>query len=302
MDKLMYADFVILHRMRVSHVYKLWERAGDFLVERGFPIHGFMMYTGVALMRMQTRPLDKDNGITLQKASELAKTINSSDNKQMAVYAFKEIWKNWKLGSYTKLSLFLQALLNKALATYFIRHALCFNSAMDFEIKYLNQIFELGFFNNNIEWLVCNILHLALNAMDVSHGARRLKQAKHLLHAARVIMIRCNRSDLRYQSLYECYQLCKCVYWGVKIDTNMNEISNRFVCFNLTSMGIQITDSSEIDVSLIKSEEDIIETFKKIQELSDTLKQATNKDIANIYSEILLCQKKYDFLQTLNCT
>lgn len=294
-DKNLYTDFVILHRMRVVHVYRVWEKLGDFLRERGFPIHAFMMYVGGSLMRSETRQKDRENGIIFQKANELGLQINASDNKQMGVYAFREIMKNWTLGNLTKLSLFLQALLHKALATYFLRQNLCFVTAMDFEIRYLNQIFELGFFNNNLEWLICNLLNIALNAMDINNSTRRLKQAKHLLHIVRVLMSRCNRDQGRYQFLYELYQLCKCAYWAIKLETNGNDISNRFVFFNLPSLGVNVIDSSQCDVNLIQSVEDIVDTFKKIRGAS--LMDAVNKDITKIYIEILRnCQEKYNFL------
>lgn len=296
-DKGFYTDFVIYHRMKRSNVYTLWEGAGDLLNDRGYPIHAFMMYTAVCLMRMETRPMDKNNCITIKKANELAKTINSNENGQKGVYAFKKILKKCKFENCTKLSLFLHALISKATSSYFILNGLCFNTAMDCEIFYLNQIFEMGLFNNNKEWLICNILNLVLNALDVSNGARRLKEAKHLLHVARAIMSRCDRNQGKHQFLYELYELCKCAYWGIKMETNMNEISNRFVCFNLTSMGIQINDSSEIDVSPIQSEKDYIEIYKKIRALSDVLNRATNEEITNIFNEILRnCKDKFVFL------
>lgn len=295
MDKKLYTDFVVLHRMRVScvHVYSVWEGAGDFMKERGYPIHAFMMYVGVSLMRMETRPHDKSNGITLKKANELALQINSSDNRQLAVYAFHDVWKNWTLGNATKISLFLQALLNKAVSTYFINNGLCFNTAMDCEILYLNLIFNLGFFNNNKEWLICNILNLFLNALE----SRRLKQAKHLLQVARTIMTRCDATQERYNLLYELYQLCKSAYWAIKMATNENDMSKRFVSF--TSVGLNIIDTAQTNVSLILNEDDYEEVYQKIRHLSDILTFASNKEISNTFMEILRTCRDHNGFQRI---
>lgn len=300
MDKKLYCDFVVLHRMRANHVFKVWEGLGDFLQDRGYPTEAFVIYAAVALMRSETCPRDLENIMSLEKAIELASKINSNPHAQRNVNGFCGILKKWGNIEKGNMSLLLETLLFKALVTHFSRNGIDFHAAIDFEIKYLSKMFEMGYFSNNIEWLICNLLNLVLLTMDVRIAGVRLKQAKHLLHVIRVLMGRCSHTEPRYQTLYDTYQLCKCIYWCTKINTNMQDVSTRFQCFMLVSMGVRMQpDPALAEVSLIQNEYDVAQTFKKIVDLREILEFSTNIEIAQIYNEILrTCCEKFSYLKT----
>lgn len=275
-----------------SNRFRYWLELGDFLVKKGYLDSAFIMYSMAALLGTDRTSKDYNSIHAIDKAFEILPKVKAS----IGLVSFKKIWESIKFDKKMTLANLLEMLLNKCLTIYNTRQNIKHNESLDIEIKYLNSMYKYKCYRSG-EWLVYNILNLAVNAMDMTHLEGRMLQAKHLICVSHGLLKKCFSGSEEYRKLFDFYLLTKCIFWATLIMFTGKSFSDRFVEFESYSCDTEKSNYLDLEVMQIKDRKTLKNEFEKILDYKSFLSTSKIPEISEIYESIILtCRNKYSCL------